>query len=103
MGPFAVDGLAQRVDDAAQEAVAHRDAGALAAAGDHGAHADGLSAVEEHDAQTARLHALHHALCAVLKGDDLAVDRRGPCHPPSTMPSAEEMTTPPSALVAAGL
>ena len=73
-GAFAVDGLAQRVDDAAKEAVAHRDAGALAAAGDHGADADGLSAVEEHDAQTARLDALHHALGAILEGDDLAVD-----------------------------
>ena len=47
---FAVDGFAQRVDDTAKEALAHRDARALAAAGDHGADADALRAVKEHDA-----------------------------------------------------
>ncbi len=72
-GALAVDGLAQRVDDTAQEAIAHRDAGTLAAAGHHGAHADGLSSVEQHDAQLFRVHALHHALGTVLEGDDLAV------------------------------
>ena len=58
-----------------QEGIAHRDAGTLAAAGHHGAHADGLSSVEQHDAQLFGVHALHHALGTVLKGDDLAVDR----------------------------
>ena len=73
-GALAVDGLAQRADDAAQEAVAHRDARALAAAGDQSAHADLFNVVEQHDAQTIGLHALHHALCAGVEGDDLAVN-----------------------------
>ena len=72
-GAFAVDGLAQRADDTAQKSIAHRNTGALAAAGDHGADADGLSAVEQHDAQLFGVHALHHALGTVFKGDDLAV------------------------------
>ena len=41
-GALAIDGLAQRADDTAQEGIAHRDAGTLAAAGHHGAHTDGL-------------------------------------------------------------
>ena len=73
-GALAVDGLAQGADDAAQEAVAHRDAGAFAAAGHQSAHAHFLDLVKQHDAQMIGLHAFHHALCTVVKGDDLAVN-----------------------------
>lgn len=46
---------------------------AAAAAGHHGAHTDGLSSVEQHDAQLFGVHALHHTLGTVVEGDDLAV------------------------------
>ena len=71
---LAVNGLAQRVDDAAQETITHRDAGALAAAGHQSAHAHGLGTVEQHDAQLARVHAFDHALGTVLKGNDLTIN-----------------------------
>ena len=47
---LAVNGLAQRVDDTAQETITHRDAGALAAAGHQSAHAYGLGTVEQNNA-----------------------------------------------------
>ena len=72
-GAFAVDGLAQRADDTPQKSIAHRDTGALAAAGDHGAHTNGLGTIEQHNAQLLGLYAFHHTLGTVFKGDDFAV------------------------------
>ena len=72
-GAFAVDGLAQRADNTTQKSIAHRNTGALAAAGDHSAHTNGLGTIEQHNAQLLGLYAFHHALGTVFKGDDLAV------------------------------
>ena len=72
-GTLAVDGLAQRVDNTAQEGFADGDTGALAGTGHQGAHADGFGTIKQHNAQVGRLNTFHHALGTVFKGDNLAV------------------------------
>ena len=71
-GARAVDGLAQRVDDTADQSFAHRDGDDLARALDGAAFLDADVGAQQHDGDGILLQVLSHAVLAVVKLEQLA-------------------------------